>query len=101
MATFSKAISNGFPLAAITMKKELDASARKAYISATYFPNSTPMEAALITLDEIEKNKLIDHVWKIGEAVQNGMLELSGKYDIPLTVKRSGADILHAFRRGL
>jgi glutamate-1-semialdehyde aminotransferase len=90
MATFSKAISNGFPLAAIAMKKELDASAQKAYISATYFPNSTPMEAALITLDEIEKNKLIDHVWKIGEAVQKGMQELSGKYDIPVTVSGLG-----------
>ncbi len=90
MATFSKAISNGFPLAAIAMKKELDASARKAYISATYFPNSTPMEAALITLDEIEKNKLIDHVWKIGETVQKGMQELSGKFDIPLTVSGLG-----------
>ena len=90
MATFSKAISNGFPLAAVVMKKELDASAQKAYISATYFPNSTPMEAALITLDEIEKNKLIEHVWKIGEAVQQGMQDLSGKYDIPVTVSGLG-----------
>jgi glutamate-1-semialdehyde aminotransferase len=72
------------------MKKELDASARKAYISATYFPNSTPMEAALITIDEIEKNKLIDHVWKIGETVQKGMQELSGRYDVPLTVSGLG-----------
>jgi len=90
MATFSKAISNGFPLAAVVMKKELDASAQKAYISATYFPNSLPMEAALITLDEIENNKLIDHVWKIGEAVQQGMQELSGKYDIPVTISGLG-----------
>ncbi len=90
MATFSKAISNGFPLAAIVMKKELDESARKAYISATYFPNSTPMEAALVTIDEIEKNNLIDHIWKIGNDVQQGMKEVAGKHGIPITVSGIG-----------
>lgn len=90
MATFSKAISNGFPLAAIAMKKELDESAQKAYISATYFPNSTPMAAALATLDEIEKGKLIDHMWKIGEAVQQGMQQSAEKYDISVTVSGLG-----------
>ncbi len=90
MATFSKAMANGFPSAAVVMKKELDESAQKAYISATNFPNSMNMEAALATIDEIQKNNLIDHVWKIGRSLQEGILQLRDRFDIPITVSGPG-----------
>lgn len=90
MATFSKALANGFPLSAVVMKKELAESAEKAYISATYFPNSMPMEAALVTIDEIQKHHLIKHMWKIGESLREGILGLRDRYDIPMTFSGLG-----------
>jgi len=101
MATYSKALSNGFPLAALVMKAKLDESAQKAYVSATYFPNSLPMEAALATIDEIQKNNLIDYMWKIGQSLRDGLLQLQDQFDIPLNVSGLGPILFMNFEEDI
>jgi len=86
MATFSKALGNGFPISAVTMCKTLGAACQKVTISATYFPNSTPMEAALATIDEIERARLIPHMWRIGQVLQEGLRELSNRFGVPVKI---------------
>lgn len=86
MATFSKALGNGFPISVVAMRKNLDAACQRVTISATYFPNSTPMEAALATIDEIESRQLLPHMWKIGQALQDGLQKLADNYGVSAKV---------------
>jgi len=57
LATFGKAMANGYSIAALTGKREiLEVYSKKAFISGTYFGNSLSMAAALKTIEFIETN---------------------------------------------
>jgi acetylornithine/succinyldiaminopimelate/putrescine aminotransferase len=52
---FGKAMSNGFPMAAIMGKKEIMEHANDLWISSTYFTESIGPSAAIATIQELQK----------------------------------------------
>ncbi|MDD5680782.1 MAG: aminotransferase class III-fold pyridoxal phosphate-dependent enzyme [Candidatus Omnitrophica bacterium] len=106
MAVFGKAMSNGYPMAAIIGRKEVMAAAQETFISSTYWTERIGPAAALATMRKIKKEKVTAHLNKIGRKVQDGWqaaadknglnIEISGiyplghfsfKYDKPLVLK--------------
>jgi glutamate-1-semialdehyde 2,1-aminomutase len=55
IVVFGKAMSNGFPMAAIMGKKEIMESANDLWISSTYFTESIGPAAAIATIQELQK----------------------------------------------
>jgi len=76
MATLSKGIANGYPISAVVGKEEIMAVAEKSTISATYFPSTLGLAAALTTLEELEDTQAIDHLWRIGQQLCDGLKDI-------------------------
>jgi len=76
LAAISKAIANGYPISAIVGKREIMEAAKKTRISATFLVNSFPMIAALVTLEELEKKRGIEYMWKLGSRLMSGLRKI-------------------------
>lgn len=71
LCTMGKGMGNGYAIAMVCGKKELMQSMvdGKVFISSTYFPNSLEMVAALKVIEVMEREKVIDAIWKKGERI--------------------------------
>jgi glutamate-1-semialdehyde-2,1-aminomutase len=68
MAVFGKAIANGYPVSAVTGKREIMKVAEKeVFISSTFFPNSLEMVAALKCIEILERDRVPEKIWERGE----------------------------------
>ncbi len=76
LATISKAMANGYPISAVVGKREIMQVAAKTRLSATFFVNSFPMVAALVTIDELEKRDGIQYMWVLGRRLMQGLTEI-------------------------
>jgi len=84
LATFGKAMANGYPIAALVGKKEvMKVLADKVFLSSTFFPNSLEQIACLKTIEILERDNILATVRKKGEFFSNLVEEV---------VKKSGYD---------
>jgi glutamate-1-semialdehyde aminotransferase len=72
IAVFAKAMSNGYPMAAIIGKEEVMQSAQDTFISSTYWTEGIGPVAALATIEKYEGCNVPAHLIKTGTAVQEG-----------------------------
>lgn len=70
LAVFGKALGNGFAITAVLGRKEIMMSAKKTFISSTFWSERTGFVAALATLDEMERLESWKLISKIGQEVQ-------------------------------
>lgn len=66
LASFGKAMANGYPLSAVVGKRPLMEAARKTWISSTLASESTALAAAGAVLDWHEKADICDSLASIG-----------------------------------
>lgn len=86
MAVFSKAMGNGYAIAAIIGKSEVMQSAQTTFISSTNWTESIGPAAAIATIKKHERLNVGDHLMRIGIAVQQGWIAASKKHDLPIHV---------------
>lgn len=72
IAVFAKAISNGYPMAAIIGVGEVMEAARRTYISSTYWTERIGPTAALATIRKHQQNEVAQHLLRIGQLVRSG-----------------------------
>jgi glutamate-1-semialdehyde 2,1-aminomutase len=70
MAVFAKAISNGYPMAAIIGRGEVMDSVERTFISSTYWTDRIGPVAALATIHKHLNENVSAHLTKIGKNVQ-------------------------------
>jgi glutamate-1-semialdehyde 2,1-aminomutase len=92
IAVFAKAISNGFPMAAIIGRGAVMEAAQLTFVSSTYWTEGIGPAAALATLKKIRDVELVSHVTKIGVLAQEGWQRLADAH--ALTVKVGGLPAL-------
>ena len=78
LATFAKAMGNGFPIAAITGKKEIMqqlAPGGKVYQASTYAGNPISVSASIATIEELikEKNEIYPRIAKTCDRIVGGI----------------------------
>jgi glutamate-1-semialdehyde 2,1-aminomutase len=86
MAVFSKALGNGYPIAAVIGKGEIMEAAQKTFISSTNWTERIGPSAALATIKKHQKNNVAEHLMAKGKQIQNGWKSLSEKHGVPLEV---------------
>jgi glutamate-1-semialdehyde 2,1-aminomutase len=92
LTCFSKAMGNGYPISACVGAEELRSSAKKVFFTGSFFTSGVPMAAALATLKEMVEIKAIEHMFRMGERLRQGMLgrakalELKINYTGPVTM---------------
>jgi glutamate-1-semialdehyde 2,1-aminomutase len=72
MAVFAKAMSNGYPMAAIIGKSHVMQAAQSTFISSTYWTERIGPAAALATIRKHQREKVHQHLIDAGNSVQEG-----------------------------
>lgn len=72
IAVLAKAMSNGYPMAAIIGKKSVMEAADKCFISSTYWTERVGPVAALATIKKHREKKVHEHLIRMGEMVREG-----------------------------
>ena len=69
LATFGKAMANGFPLAAVVGRAAVMESAARTWISSTLASESSALAAALAVLERHDERDVAKELWQTGEAM--------------------------------
>lgn len=72
IAVFAKAISNGYPMAAVIGRAEVMQAAQRTFISSTYWTERIGPAAALATIRKHREHKVHTHLIEMGKLVQDG-----------------------------
>jgi glutamate-1-semialdehyde aminotransferase len=88
VAVFAKAMSNGYPMAAIIGKEDVMQSAQDTFISSTYWTEGVGPTAALATIAKYERCNVPDHLLRTGDAVQKGWIRAA--HDTALDISVGG-----------
>ena len=83
LITVSKALGNGFPVAALLGREEVMRSGAGMHYSATFHGDTAAMAAAEKTLELIERHDVQAHVHALGERLITGLNERSRALGIP------------------
>src|SRR5205823_11104627 len=67
IAVFSKAIGNGYPMAAIIGKSDVMEAAQRTFISSTYWTERIGPTAALATIRKHRAHDVASHLIRIGK----------------------------------
>ena len=87
LATFGKAVANGFPLSMVAGKREfMSVCEKKVFVSSTYFPNSLEFVAALKCLEILEREKVQDSIWARGTKFLERLTRVVKDSGVPATV---------------
>lgn len=92
MACYSKAMANGYPISVVVGRQEVMAPSEKTRISATFFPNTFPMVAALATIKELEEKDGINYMWKQGKKIFEGFNRMAA--DNKIEAKMVGLPVI-------
>ncbi len=83
LAVLGKGMANGYAISVVTGKREvMMAAAEKLFISSTFFPNSEGYIAALKTIEILERDSVVEKIWKKGGHFFNKMQEIVNRYDV-------------------
>lgn len=88
MAIFAKAMSNGYPLAAIIGNAAIMNAAQETFISSTFWTERIGLAATIKAIECFEKEKVENHLDKMGKKVQKAWKTIADNYDVK--IKTSG-----------
>ena len=86
MAVFSKALGNGYPIAAVIGKDHVMQAAQKTFISSTNWTERIGPVAALATIRKHRRLDVASHLITVGRRVQEGLSAAALKNGIGLEV---------------
>jgi glutamate-1-semialdehyde 2,1-aminomutase len=95
IAVFAKAISNGYPMAAIIGRGDVMSAAEGSFISSTYWTERIGPTAALATIRKHRERDVVRHLEEMGRLVQEGWRSAAERAGLPVTV--SGMPALSHF----
>jgi glutamate-1-semialdehyde 2,1-aminomutase len=72
IAVFAKAMSNGYPMAAVIGSSDVMQAAQESFISSTSWTERIGPAAALATIRKHRDRHVAEHLIRIGQRVQNG-----------------------------
>lgn len=87
LATFSKAMANGWAVSALTGRADVMAMVGRTHISSTFYSNTVAMAAAVATMDQLADGVLLKRIRGLGERLQAGLGALAGRHGVPAQVR--------------
>lgn len=92
LATFGKGMANGYPVSAIAGKAEIMKLMEEIFFSFTFGGETLSLAAALATMTKLQKEPVIQTLWKQGEKVLKGTIKLIKKYELNNVLSTGGKD---------
>jgi len=86
LATFGKAMANGFPLSALAGKRKIieftDPSLRKVFFGGTYNANQVAMAAASVCLEKLKTGEVQKYLARLTEKLVRGFKAIAARREI-------------------
>jgi glutamate-1-semialdehyde aminotransferase len=86
LAVFAKAISNGYPMAAIIGIGDVMQAAQGSFISSTYWTEKIGPAAALATIKKHRDRNVPQHLIEVGKLVQQAWRNAAAKAGLDVTI---------------
>ena len=86
IAVFSKALGNGYPIAAIVGRSEVMEAAQTTFISSTYWTERIGPSAAIATINKHQQIDAGPHLMSIGEKVQAGWRRVADQTGLAINI---------------
>ena len=86
IAVFAKAISNGYPMAAIIGTRDVMQAVQSTFISSTYWTERIGPAAALATIRKHRRENVPQHLCRIGQMVRDGWRVAAERTGLPITI---------------
>ncbi len=77
LAGYAKALANGYPLSTYVGKREYMEQLYKFKMTTTYAGETLSIAAAIATLNIMKREKVHDHIWKMGKRLMKGLQEIA------------------------
>lgn len=84
MATYAKAISNGYAMGAVVGRREVMQAAAEMFISSTYWSDAVGLAASLATIRELRRRNVPARIGAFGQAFQDLFNGLAEEHGVPL-----------------
>jgi glutamate-1-semialdehyde 2,1-aminomutase len=97
IAVFGKAISNGYPMAAVIGRKKIMDAAQATFISSTHWTERIGPVATLATIRKLKKENVSGHIDKIGKIIAAGWQKLAKKHGLDLFIGGPSALVNFSF----
>lgn len=86
LLTLSKALGNGWAVAAVLGKRAVMEAASGMHLSGTFHGDLAAMSAALEVLDIVERTGAAEHAWAMGERLIAGLRSIAADRGVPVQV---------------
>ena len=86
LATYSKAMANGYVISAVTGKRDIMQGLAQTHMSSTFYANPPEMAAALATIDILEAERVPARLWTLGRRFQEGLRRVITDSGLPAEV---------------
>ena len=88
LAVFGKGLANGFPLSALAGRRHLmqQFEDENCFLSASYATEKASLRSALKTLEILQRERVLEHVWDTGSVLKRGIRELLAKHSLTDTI---------------
>jgi glutamate-1-semialdehyde 2,1-aminomutase len=105
LATFGKALANGFPIAAVAgraeyMERFSTADGGDVWFAGTCNGNVPGVAAALAVIEMLERGGVHEHVFRLGERMRTGLREVARRCHVPAAVNGFGSVFVLCFMDG-
>jgi len=93
LATFGKAMANGMPLSAVVGRKDIMRKAEppnNIFFSGTMFGETLSLAASLATIEKMQRENVIDHLWQMGLSMNRVALNAIESWDLGHYIKMGG-----------
>jgi glutamate-1-semialdehyde 2,1-aminomutase len=86
VAVYGKAMSNGFPMAAVVGRRGVMDAAQSSFISSTYWTERIGPTAALATINKLRAKNVFPHLSDIGKAIGAGWKKSAKNHGLNIDV---------------
>ncbi len=87
IAVYAKAISNGFPCAALVGNEEIMQYAQETFISSTYWTERVGSAAAIATIKELKEQQVAEYLLETGKKVQTVWKNAAVSHNLSITIE--------------
>lgn len=83
LATYSKAIANGYPISAVVGRRDILAGLSRTKVSSTFFASPLEMIAAMTTIRKIVREDVVPKIWDLGTRFIKGLQGIVASEGLP------------------
>ncbi len=88
LSAWSKAIANGYAIAAVTGSDHLRRAASEIFVTGSFWNSAVPMAAAIATLNVVRRDDVPGKLLKLGTTLREGLDTRARQYGV--TIRQSG-----------